>query len=139
MEHWGISSLSPEFPTSRLETPSAFFCSLISGEITNSKAPKKLFCFQLLFLYVPLIPESPRWLVSKARNSEALDVLTSIAQVNRLIRFITGIKRLTSLRVEVPRADLEAACQGFTKKEELQSNAKEKGFHKADAQIPQYI
>ena len=93
----------------------------------------------MLFLYVPLIPESPRWLVSKARTSEALDVLTSIAQVNRLIRFITGIKRLTSLRVEVMRADLEAACQGFTKNEELQSNAKEKGFHKADAQIPQYI
>jgi len=64
----------------------------------------------LLFLYVPFLPESPRWLVWKARTSEALDVLVSIAHVNR---------------VEVLRADLELACQEL---KQTDSEAKEKGW-----------
>ena len=38
---------------------------------------------QFLLLYIPMIPESPRWLVSKGRTSAALDVLMSIARVNK--------------------------------------------------------
>ena len=40
---------------------------------------------QFLLLYIPMIPESPRWLVSKGRTSAALDVLMSIARVNKLV------------------------------------------------------
>ena len=40
---------------------------------------------QFLLLYIPWIPESPRWLVSKGRTSAALDVLMSIARVNKLV------------------------------------------------------
>ena len=60
--------------------------SLLSGNqaLSSANCLNRLICFQLLFLYVPFLPESPRWLVWKARTSEALDVLVSIAHVNRL-------------------------------------------------------
>jgi sugar porter (SP) family MFS transporter len=53
----------------------------------------------LLFVFLLLVPESPRWLVEKAKNEEALRILTRISGASAAERELAEIEK--SIRIEV--------------------------------------
>ena len=86
MEWRSPGSLPTKLPPSWLEGSPAFLCNLVFGKVNHHVGVKHINMIarlQFLLLYIPMIPESPRWLVSKGRTSAALDVLMSIARVNK--------------------------------------------------------
>ena len=88
MEWRSPGPLPTKLPPPWLEGSPALLCNLVFGKLNHHVGVKHINMIaqlQFLLLYIPMIPESPRWLVSKGRTSAALDVLMSIARVNKLV------------------------------------------------------